>query len=146
MLGHSDSGTNVPGGKISLERRLRYKQRHDLSTRNPVQTTGHKEMHDLTDEVARIVNESGVRSGVVHIFNVGSTAAIGTIEFEPASNKTCPLYWTNCFRQAVTTARTRLARRQRPFPFAGDDAGPFAHRAHPGSQTPAGHMAANLSS
>jgi len=47
-----------------------------------VQTTGHKEMHDLTDEVARIVNESGVRSGVVHIFNVGSTAAIGTIEFE----------------------------------------------------------------
>jgi thiamine phosphate synthase YjbQ (UPF0047 family) len=48
-----------------------------------IQTTGHKEMHDLTDEVARIVNESGVRSGVVHIFNVGSTAAVGTIEFEP---------------------------------------------------------------
>jgi len=47
-----------------------------------VQTTGHKEMHDLTGEVARIVSESGVRTGVAHVFNVGSTAAIGTIEFE----------------------------------------------------------------
>ena len=55
-----------------------------------VQTTGHKEMHDLTDEVARIVNESGVRSGVVHIFNVGSTAAIGTIEFEPGLQQDLP--------------------------------------------------------
>jgi len=55
-----------------------------------VQTTGHKEMHDLTDEVARIVNESGVRSGVVHIFNVGSTAAIGTIEFEPGLQEDLP--------------------------------------------------------
>src|SRR5208337_2315690 len=41
------------------------------------------EMHDLTDEVTRIVSESGVRSGIVQIFNVGSTAAIGAIEFEP---------------------------------------------------------------
>ena len=48
-----------------------------------IQTNGHKEMHDLTGEVARIVNESGVRSGVAHVFNVGSTAAVGTIELEP---------------------------------------------------------------
>ena len=40
-------------------------------------------MHNLTDEVAQIVNASGVQSGVAHIFNVGSTGAIGTIEFEP---------------------------------------------------------------
>jgi thiamine phosphate synthase YjbQ (UPF0047 family) len=44
-------------------------------------TTGHRQMHDLTDEVAAIVAESGVRSGVAQIFNVGSTGAIGTIEF-----------------------------------------------------------------
>jgi len=55
-----------------------------------VQTTGHKDMHDLTEEVARIVNESGVRSGVAHIFNVGSTAAIGTIEFEPGLQEDLP--------------------------------------------------------
>ena len=47
-------------------------------------------MHDLTDEVARIVNESGVRSGVVHVFNVGSTAAIGAIEFEPGLQEDLP--------------------------------------------------------
>jgi secondary thiamine-phosphate synthase enzyme len=55
-----------------------------------VQTTGHKEMHDLTDEVARIVADSGVRSGVAHIFNVGSTAAVGTIEFEPGLEEDLP--------------------------------------------------------
>jgi len=40
-------------------------------------------MHDLTDEVSRIVGESKVRRGVAHIFHIGSTAAIGAIEFEP---------------------------------------------------------------
>ena len=48
-----------------------------------LQTAGHRQMHNLTDEVAQIVNASGVQSGVAHIFNVGSTGAIGTIEFEP---------------------------------------------------------------
>jgi len=39
-------------------------------------------MHDLTRDVAEIVRDSGVRTGTVNIFNVGSTAALGTIEFE----------------------------------------------------------------
>ena len=46
-------------------------------------TRGHRDMHDLTDEVNRLVGESGVASGVAHLFVVGSTAALGTIEFEP---------------------------------------------------------------
>jgi secondary thiamine-phosphate synthase enzyme len=48
-----------------------------------VATRGHREMHDLTPEVARIVRQSGVRTGIAQIFNVGSTAAIGMIELEP---------------------------------------------------------------
>ena len=48
-----------------------------------IRTRNHGEMHDLTREVNRIVADSGIRTGIVHIFNVGSTAAIGTIEFEP---------------------------------------------------------------
>lgn len=48
-----------------------------------VTTKGHGDMHDITEEVASAVNESGIRTGIVHVFNVGSTAAIGTIEFEP---------------------------------------------------------------
>jgi len=47
-------------------------------------------MHDLTDGVARIVSESGVRTGIVQIFNVGSTGAIGAIEFEPGLKQDLP--------------------------------------------------------
>lgn len=55
-----------------------------------IQTSGHKDMHDLTDEVARVVSESGVRTGVAHAFNVGSTGAMGTIEFEPGLQQDLP--------------------------------------------------------
>ena len=55
-----------------------------------LQTTGHRQMHDLTAEVTRVVSESGVRCGLVHIFNVGSTGAIGTIEFEPGLQQDLP--------------------------------------------------------
>ncbi len=55
-----------------------------------LQTSGHRQMHDLTDEVARVVTASAVHSGVVHIFNVGSTGAIGTIEFESGLQQDLP--------------------------------------------------------
>ena len=47
-------------------------------------------MHDLTDQVATAVAHSGIRTGIVNVFNVGSTAAIGTIEFEPGLRKDLP--------------------------------------------------------
>ena len=47
-------------------------------------------MHDLTDAVARIVGESGVCTGIAQIFNVGGTAAIGAIEFEPGLKQDLP--------------------------------------------------------
>jgi len=55
-----------------------------------VQTEGHRDMHDLTDEVAQAVSDSRVRAGVVNVFNLGSTGAIGTIEFEPGLQKDLP--------------------------------------------------------
>lgn len=55
-----------------------------------VETHGHRHMHDVTDRVAAIVRESGVRIGVAHVFNVGSTGAIGTIEFEPGLEADLP--------------------------------------------------------
>jgi secondary thiamine-phosphate synthase enzyme len=55
-----------------------------------LQTSGRHEMHDLTEAVARIVNESKVRTGLAHIFNVGSTGAIGMIEFEPGLQEDLP--------------------------------------------------------
>jgi len=48
------------------------------------------QMHDLTSEVRRIVQQSKVRAGLVQVFNVGSTAAVGTIEFEPGLQKDLP--------------------------------------------------------
>lgn len=48
------------------------------------------DMHDLTAQVAAIVADSGIRLGTVNIFNVGSTAAIGTIEFEPGLQHDLP--------------------------------------------------------
>jgi secondary thiamine-phosphate synthase enzyme len=47
-------------------------------------------MHDITEEVARIVAESGIRTGTAHVFNVGSTASVGTIEFEPGLERDLP--------------------------------------------------------
>ena len=48
-----------------------------------VQTGGHRDMHDITGQVAEIVAASEIRIGVAHVFNVGSTGVVGTIEFEP---------------------------------------------------------------
>ena len=55
-----------------------------------VETTGHHHMTDLTDEVARIVAESGINTGTANVFNVGSTAAVGIIEFEPGLQRDLP--------------------------------------------------------
>lgn len=46
-------------------------------------TRGHCDVRDITSEVARIVTESAIRTGVVNISGVGSTLAITTLEFEP---------------------------------------------------------------
>lgn len=46
-------------------------------------TDGHRDAHNLTAEVQAIVEESKIRSGLAQVFNIGSTAALGTIEFEP---------------------------------------------------------------
>lgn len=55
-----------------------------------VETTGHGQMHELTDRVAAIVREAGITTGFVHVFNVGSTGAIGCIEFEPGLERDLP--------------------------------------------------------
>jgi secondary thiamine-phosphate synthase enzyme len=55
-----------------------------------IRTAGNGDMHDLTADVAKIVAESGVQTGTVNVFNVGSTAAVGTIEFEPGLERDLP--------------------------------------------------------
>lgn len=47
-------------------------------------------MQDVTDQVAEVVQASGIQAGTVHVFNVGSTGAIGAIEFEPGLQRDLP--------------------------------------------------------
>ena len=53
-------------------------------------TRGHGHMHDVTAELAAIVRASGIRTGTAHVFNVGSTGALGAIEFEPGLERDLP--------------------------------------------------------
>ncbi len=46
-------------------------------------TKGDGDFIDITSEVARLVKESGIRTGNVLVFVIGSTGAITTFEFEP---------------------------------------------------------------
>ena len=55
-----------------------------------IQTSGHRDMHDITEDVAHIVQESHIQAGTVNVFNVGSTGAIGAIEFEPGLKQDLP--------------------------------------------------------
>lgn len=53
-------------------------------------TKGHGDMYDLTSQVNQIVENSGIQVGMAHVFNVGSTGAIGAIEFEPGLQRDLP--------------------------------------------------------
>ena len=46
-------------------------------------TRGHGWVTPLDERVAPIVARSAVKEGLVHLFNVGSTGALTTIEYEP---------------------------------------------------------------
>ncbi|HEY9167743.1 MAG TPA: secondary thiamine-phosphate synthase enzyme YjbQ [Candidatus Kryptonia bacterium] len=55
-----------------------------------IATRRHSEMHDLTERVQSIVSESKISVGTVNVSVVGSTAAVGTIEFEPGLERDLP--------------------------------------------------------
>ncbi len=48
-----------------------------------VKTKGEGDVLDITDLVEEVTRKSGIKNGVVHIFAIGSTAAISTMEYEP---------------------------------------------------------------
>ena len=55
-----------------------------------IDTAGHGDMHDITDDVAAIVAASDIQTGTVHVFNVGSTGAVGCVEFGPGLREDVP--------------------------------------------------------
>ena len=61
-----------------------------LQERVTFPTQGHGQMHDLTGQVAAVVERSGIATGVAHVFAVGSTAAVSVVEFEPGLQRDVP--------------------------------------------------------
>jgi len=55
-----------------------------------LQTAGHRDMHDITSQVSAVIGRSRIGVGTAHLFNIGSTAVIGTIEFEPGLQRDLP--------------------------------------------------------
>jgi secondary thiamine-phosphate synthase enzyme len=55
-----------------------------------ISTKGNNQIIDITPSVQTIVKKSGINNGLVNIFNVGSTAGITTIEYEPGLLKDLP--------------------------------------------------------
>jgi secondary thiamine-phosphate synthase enzyme len=55
-----------------------------------LETAGHRHMADVTDRVVAIVSRSGIKTGIAQVFCVGSTAAVGAIEFEPGLQRDLP--------------------------------------------------------
>ena len=49
-----------------------------------VHAEGFSDITNITGQVSEIARDSGFTEGIVHIFPIGSTASISTIEFEPA--------------------------------------------------------------
>lgn len=63
---------------------MTHQDRIDLST------TGHGDMHDVTGAVTALVRQSGITTGLANIHVIGSTGAVGTIEFEPGLQRDLP--------------------------------------------------------
>jgi secondary thiamine-phosphate synthase enzyme len=48
-------------------------------------TRGNTDVHDITRELIRLVEQSGLKNGTVTVFCPSSTSALTTVEFEPGA-------------------------------------------------------------
>ncbi len=55
-----------------------------------VELDGFGDMADITPEVEKFVRDCNVEEGAVLVFNIGSTGAVTTIEYEPGLKKDFP--------------------------------------------------------
>ena len=76
---------------VVLFRNAVWKYHHMVyQDRFELESSGHRDMHDITQQVATIVGSSNIQTGTVHIFNVGSTGTVAAIEFEPGLARDLP--------------------------------------------------------
>ena len=58
-------------------------------------------IYNITDKIQQIVSESNIKCGIVNIFNIGSTASITTIEYEPGLIKDLPIFLNKILPRGV---------------------------------------------
>jgi len=58
-----------------------------------VETKGHTDIVPLTEEVAKVLERSGLRAGILCLFVPGTTATLTTTEFEPGLVKDIRDFW-----------------------------------------------------
>jgi secondary thiamine-phosphate synthase enzyme len=71
------------------------------------QSKGNCDTIDITSRVAKNVEESGVDSGIVTLFVVGSTAGITTIEYEPNLLSDFKTMWERVMPQNIPYEHNR---------------------------------------
>ena len=54
-----------------------------MKTSFNVKTQGDTDIIEITDKIQSILSNSGIESGIVNVFVVGSTAGISFVEYEP---------------------------------------------------------------
>ncbi len=50
-----------------------------------LQTKGHTDILDITDQVARAISASGLKEGLVTVFTPSATSSLTTLEYEPGA-------------------------------------------------------------
>lgn len=55
-----------------------------------LETKGEVDIINVTDEVRRVVSESGVKDGIACVFTMSSTSSVTTLEYEPGLLKDLP--------------------------------------------------------
>lgn len=55
-----------------------------FSKKITLSTKGFSDIKNITDQVIDIINQSGIKNGLVGVFAIGSTASVSTVEYEPA--------------------------------------------------------------
>ena len=72
-----------------------------------LQSRGNCDIIDITSQVAKNVEKSGISNGTVTLFIVGSTAGITTIEYEPNLLSDFKAMWDRVIPQNIPYAHDR---------------------------------------
>jgi len=67
-------------------------------------TQGFSDIIDITEDVAKVVTKSGLKEGSILLFVVGSTAALTTLEYEPALVEDVKKFFEKILPQRATYA------------------------------------------